>query len=92
MADETKDAITSTREIAERGEAIYKEKWEEKLAKEHEGKFVAINVVNGDAILGDTSEEAIRLAQEKYPKGYFHLMRVGHRSAFNAGWYMSHAG
>jgi hypothetical protein len=91
MTEDNKSAIPSTQEIAERGEAIYREKWEEKLTKSSVGKFVAINVVNGDAVLGDTSEEAIRRAQEQYPKGYFHLMRVGHRSAFNAGWYMSHA-
>lgn len=91
MADEQKDATTSTREIALRGEAIYKEKWEAQLAKEHEGKFVAINIDNGDAVLGNTSEEAVRLAQEKYPTGYFHLIRIGRPSAFSAGWYMSHA-
>ena len=91
MADEQKSALTSTREIAERGEAIYKEKWEEKLSKESPGKFVVINISNGDAAIGDTSEEALRLAQERDPKGYFHLMRVGYPSAFKAGWYMSHA-
>ena len=90
MSDEHTNAIPSSREIAERGEAIYKDKWEAKLANET-GKFVAINIANGDAVVGETSEEAIRHAQEKYPQGYFHLMRVGHRTAFNAGWYMSHA-
>lgn len=79
-----------TREIAERGEAIYKEKWEEKL-KTEVGKFVAINVNNGDATIGETSEQAVRLAQQKDPKGFFHLMRVGRPAALEAGWYMSHA-
>jgi len=49
-------------------EAIYKEKWEAKLAKDSEVNLVAINIVNGDAVLGDTSEEAIRRAQEQYPR------------------------
>jgi len=69
MADEQKSALTSTREIAERGEAIYKEKWEEKLSKESPGKFVVINISNGDAAIGDTSEEALRLAQDRYDAG-----------------------
>jgi hypothetical protein len=90
-ADEQRNTYPSTRDIAERGEAIYKEKWEEKLLADSLGKFVVININNSDASIGETSEDALRLAQEKDPKGYFHLMRVGHPSAFKAGWYMSHA-
>jgi hypothetical protein len=85
------NTIPSTREIAELGEAIYQRQWEEKLLKDSVGKFVAINVATGAAILGNTSEEALRLAQEQDPQAYFHLMRVGHRGAFQAGWYLSHA-
>lgn len=91
MRDEIKGSIPSTLEIAQRGEAIYKEKWENQLAQSSAGKFVAINIDNGDALIADSSEEAVRLAQEKYPDGYFHLIRVGQSGAFTAGWYMSHA-
>ncbi|HKS80898.1 MAG TPA: hypothetical protein VJR23_05290 [Candidatus Acidoferrales bacterium] len=91
MRDEIKNSIPSTLEIAQRGEAIYKEKWEKRLAQDSAGKFVAINIDNSDALVADTSEEAVRLAQEKYPDGYFHLIRVGHAGAFDAGWYTSHA-
>jgi hypothetical protein len=81
----------STREIAERGKAIYREKWEEKLIQTSIGKFVAINIRTGDADVADTSEEAILSAERRDPQGYFHLIRIGHKAAFAAGWYMSHA-
>lgn len=91
MAEEKKSANPSTHEIAARGEAIYKEKWEKKLTETAAGKFVAVNINTGDAQIGDTSEEALRLAEQKDSKGFFHLIRVGRKSAFEAGWYMSHA-
>jgi hypothetical protein len=91
MTTNENSANLSTREIAERGKAIYEEKWEEKLIKTSVGKFVAINIRTGEADVADTSEEAIRLAEKKDPQGYFHLIRIGHKAAFAAGWYMSHA-
>ena len=79
----------STRDIAQRGEAIYSEKYKHDFEKHHKGQFVAINVKTSEATTANTSEEAVRLAMEKDPSGLFHLVRVGHQSAFEAGWYMS---
>lgn len=75
--------------IAERGEAIYAEKYRAVLEEKSQGKFVAIHVTSGGATLGDTGEEALRLALENEPDGFFHLIRVGHKAAFEAGWYLS---
>jgi len=61
---------------------FYGEKYRAKLEKNSAGKFIAINVANGDASLADTGEDAIRLALEKDPSGFFHLMRVRHKAAF----------
>ena len=91
MTAKDNSAIPSTREIADRGKAIYKEKWEKELLKTSSGKFAAIDVLTEDASVADTSEEAIRAAEKKNPQGYFHLIRVGYKAAFAAGWYMSHA-
>jgi hypothetical protein len=89
MPKEPVPPTPSSQEIAARGEAIYAEKYRADLEKSSNGKFIAINVTNGDATLADTGEDAIRLALEKDPSGFFHLMRVGHKAAFEAGWYMS---
>src|SRR5260370_14714517 len=79
----------SCQDIAERGEAIYGEKYRAELEKTSNGKFIAINVANADATIADTGEDAIRLALEKDPAGSFHLIRVRHKAAFAAGWYIS---
>jgi hypothetical protein len=89
MTEKLAPATPSTRYIAERGETIYDERYRAVLENTSNGKFVAINVVNGDAILADTGEDALRLAIEKDPSGFFHLIRVGHQAACEAGWCMS---
>jgi len=89
MSQEHKPTTPSFHEVARRGEAIYSEKYRTELEKSSNGKFVAINVSSGEATLADTGEDAIRLALEKDPSGLFHLVRVGHKAAFEAGWYMS---
>lgn len=91
MTDNEKSAIPSTREIAELGKAIYRDRWEAELTKTAEGKFVAVNIRTGEVDVADTPEEAVHSAEKRDPKGYFHLIRVGHKAAFAAGWYMSHA-
>jgi hypothetical protein len=77
----------STNEIAQRGEAIYAARYQANFERTDSGKFVAINVSDGEATLATTAEDAVRLALEKDPSGFFHLMRVGHKAAFEAGWY-----
>jgi hypothetical protein len=89
MPEELAPATPSCQDIAERGEAIYREKYRGDLEKTSNGKFIAINVTNADATSADTGEEALRLALEKDPSGFFHLIRIGHKAAFEAGWYMS---
>jgi hypothetical protein len=89
MPEELAPATPSCQDIADRGEAIYVEKYRANLEKTSHGKFIAINVASADATLADTGEEALRLALEKDPSGFFHLIRIGHKAAFEAGWYMS---
>lgn len=79
----------STRDIALRGEAIYKEKYQKDFETKYKDKFAAINVSTGEATVSEASEDAVRIALEKDPSGFFHLVRVGHPGAFEAGWYMS---
>ncbi len=89
MPDERISVTPSTRDIALRGEAIYEQKYQAEYEKTLRGKYVAINVNSSEAIVADTGEDAIRLALERDPDGFFHLVRVGHRAPFEAGWYMS---
>jgi hypothetical protein len=81
----------SSQEIAKRGAAIYKQKYQHDLEQTANGKFVAINVYTSDATVAESSEQAIEQALKKDPQGLFHLVRVGHQAAFDAGWFMSYA-
>lgn len=89
--DTKANIVPSTRQIAERGEAIYKQKYAQKLEAAEPGKFVAINIRTEEATISETAEAAVRLAMEKDPSGFFHLIRIGKEGAIEAGWYMSHA-
>jgi hypothetical protein len=57
----------STRDIAQRGEAIYKDKYQTDFEAKYNGKFAAINVKTGEATLSDTSEDAVRRALDRDP-------------------------
>jgi hypothetical protein len=81
----------SLKEIAERGEDIYRQKYQEQFEQKYNGKFVVINVVTDDATVSDASHDAVRFAVGKDPNGLFHLMRIGRQAAFEGGWYMSSA-
>ncbi len=92
MLDEQINITPSTRDIALHGEAIYEQQYQAEYEKILRGKYVAINVNSSEAIVADTGEDAVRLALEQDPDGFFHLVRVGHRTPFEAGWHMSCVG
>ncbi len=77
---------TNPKDIAERGETIYKEKYRQKYEEEHLGKFVVIEVGSGQAYLGDTPDAAFETAREESPQGLFHLIKVGSPGAFRASY------
>jgi hypothetical protein len=70
MPEELVPATPSCQDIAERGEAIYGEKYRAEMEKTSHGKFIAINVANADATVAETGEDAIRLALEKDPRAF----------------------
>ncbi|MGA2212172.1 MAG: hypothetical protein ABSH31_02760 [Bryobacteraceae bacterium] len=71
--------------ISEAGEKIYNRLYKPEFEQSQQGKFVAINILDESATLGDTAMEALSSAKAKYPKGLFHLIRVGHSGAFEVG-------
>lgn len=72
--------------IAERGEKIYREKLRDILEKSHKGMFVAIEVESGKYFLGKSPEEALNIAQKKFPDKIFHLIRIGYAGVYNVSW------
>ncbi len=74
--------LTDPTKIAEAAEAIYDEKYREGYEADHNGEFVAIDVTDQKAYLGEHAEDALLHAREQAPHGVFHLMKVGATAAF----------
>jgi hypothetical protein len=68
--------------IADRGEAIYAEKYKKEFERLHHGKFAAIDVETEQASLSETSGGALLEAHRRSPNTFVHLIRVGFPSAF----------
>ncbi len=77
--------MNNPKDIAERGREIYNLKYRGDYEREHLDRFVAINVRDESATLGNTASEALLLAKETTPSGLFHLIRVGHAGAYEFG-------
>ena len=74
--------LSNPKQIAERGEQIYQEKYKSAYEAEHPGKYVAIDILSTKAYVANTPIEALELARKDSPKGLFHLIRVGSPGAF----------
>lgn len=75
--------FTNPRALAERGEGIYKRRYQQDFERLYLGKFVAIDVSTELAYVGDSPIEALSKAKEQAPEGIFHLLRVGATAAFH---------
>jgi hypothetical protein len=73
------------REIAKKGDHIYRDVLMPEYEPEHFGKYLAINIHNGNAVLASTPEEAVVLARQSDPSGLFHLVRIGYTGVFSIG-------
>jgi len=72
--------------IANKGEALYKNKFQSEYEAKYTGKFVAIDVASEEASVADSPEDAIAAAQKKNPDGLFHLVKVGSPGVYRLGY------
>jgi len=73
-------------DIAQEGQKIYQQKYAADYETKFSGKFVAINVVTGEAYVDDLPEAAIAKGQAVSGDGIFHLMKVGSSGAFRVSY------
>ena len=71
--------------ISEAGTRIYDAKYRAEYEPKYRDQFVAINILDESATLGATVNEALTQAENLHPDGLFHVIRVGHRTAFHIG-------
>lgn len=77
---------SNPKQLAEKGEAIYNEKYREEYERLHPGKYVAIDLGSGKAFVADTPEGAVVLLQKESPRSFFHLIKVGSPGVFKVGY------
>jgi len=74
-----------TRSVIDRAKQIYAAQLQDGLEAEHMDRFVAIEPNSGEYFLGDTFDEAVKLARTRFPSRLSHTIRIGHRAAFHIG-------
>jgi hypothetical protein len=84
--------LNNPKAISELGESIYVRLYKAEYEKNHRGKYVAININDESATVGDTASSVLREAKKRHPQGLFHLIRVGRSGAFEVGIAYRHVG
>jgi hypothetical protein len=74
------------KQLAEKGEAIYRQKYKDEYERLYPGKFVAIDLASQKAFVADTPEAAVELLQKEIPGSFFHLIKVGSPGVFKVGY------
>ena len=77
--------------ITEAGEHIYRERYQSQYEADHFGKYLAIDVVTGDATLADDAVEAMERAHGMHPDHVLYLVKIGSRGVYNLGSRLSNA-
>ena len=74
----------TSKAIVTRGKAIYQQLKDE-VELHHNGKFLAIDIETQDYEIHDKGTVAITQLLAKYPNAVIYLVRIGHRTAYKAG-------
>jgi hypothetical protein len=72
--------------LAEKGENIYKQKYQQEYERLYPGKFAAIDVETQKAYIADSPEAAVESLQKENPLAFFHLVKIGSNGVFKVGY------
>ena len=76
-----------TQEIVRQATEFYESELRSSLEAEHMDEFVAIEPISRTYYLGHRMSDATRQARAAFPNRRSYLMRVGHESAIQIGWF-----
>lgn len=68
-------------EVARRGREVYERDIRPAVERDHDGRFLVVDVTTGRYEIADDELSAFERAEEKNPDGVFFLLRVGRRAA-----------
>ncbi len=80
------DNVMTPDKIAEKGGKIYNCMFRKKYEGIHDGKFLAIDVINEKAYLGDYPEDALDNAAKDKVDTNLYLVKIGAETAFHVGY------
>jgi hypothetical protein len=72
-------------EIARRGREIYERDIRLGVERDHDGRFLVVDVASGNYEIADDELTAFERARRNNPDGLFFGLRVGHRAAHRLG-------
>jgi hypothetical protein len=72
--------------IAEKGEALYREKFQAEYEAKYPGKYLAIDVNAAVAYVADTPEQAVEALLKANPNAYYHVVRIGASGVYRVGY------
>ena len=74
-----------TRSVIDRAKQIYAQGLQMALERAHRDRCGASEPDSGEYFLGDTFDQAVRAARDKYPARISHTIRIGHAAALHIG-------
>lgn len=78
-------ASTEAKSVSATAKQLYESRLRTVLEKSDLGRFVSIEPESGDYFLGDTLDDAVNGALEKYPERLTHTIRIGHLAGLHLG-------
>ena len=72
--------------ISDKGEFLYREKFQAEYEQKHLGKYLAIDVGSGEGFLGDTPEKAIEALLQKNASAFYYVVRIGASGVYRVGY------
>jgi hypothetical protein len=93
MPDHPKTEITgsSSKDITERGSAIYDRLYRTEFESKWRGRYAAIDINSEQAVVEDFPEVALAKARSVFPHGVVYLVRIGSLGAFKISRRVSNA-
>jgi len=74
-----------SKSVIERAKLIYQERLRANLERDNYGQYVSIEPDSGEYFLGESFDQAVDAALERFPDRLSHTIRVGHTAAFHLG-------
>jgi len=79
--------VLETDELVRQATEFYDHELRTAMEATHRDEFIAVEPISRTYYLGQTIVEASRQARTAFPNRRSYLMRVGHPSAMQIGWY-----